>query len=320
MAKVEINVKFETITPLWTGDAWMENSGIRPSSLIGSLRFWFEVYRKVCKGEGIKLNDKGIPDENLDYKKFKEELSKNLKEMKDTEDFNEVIDGILKNNGISVSSRIFGCNGWKSRAKIQIESYRSEVIKKENINEVFPQNESFWIGKSLFNEKDEITVFNELSVKLSADKYWFDRYLKEFFDFYSDKIILIGGKKSFGFGFVRLSYGSSSKNNCSDFALHYFYEEICFRPKTLKDNKGAILGYSLRHYLRRRENKRNREVIFGIQGEASSVYISNFKPDEDQKLKLIIIKNPFDDKVFKEEVASVAEKLKNWLKELEDNK
>jgi CRISPR-associated protein Cmr1 len=50
MSKVEIKVQFETITPLWTGDAWMENNEIRPSSLIGSLRFWFEV---ICYFGGI---------------------------------------------------------------------------------------------------------------------------------------------------------------------------------------------------------------------------------------------------------------------------
>jgi len=66
MSKVEIKVKFETITPLWTGDAWGENSTIRPSSIIGSLRFWFEVYNKICKNEDFKGNNNGIPNEDLE--------------------------------------------------------------------------------------------------------------------------------------------------------------------------------------------------------------------------------------------------------------
>ena len=45
----QVNVTFETITPLWTGDAWMENRQIRPSSIMGSLRFWFEVI-SLAKG------------------------------------------------------------------------------------------------------------------------------------------------------------------------------------------------------------------------------------------------------------------------------
>jgi CRISPR-associated protein Cmr1 len=40
---MEIAVKFETITPLYTGDAWQNCKEIKPSSIMGSLRFWFEV-------------------------------------------------------------------------------------------------------------------------------------------------------------------------------------------------------------------------------------------------------------------------------------
>ncbi|RUM90456.1 MAG: hypothetical protein DSZ26_03000 [Thermovibrio sp.] len=45
----KIEVTFKTITPLWTGDAWQENNKIKPSSLIGSLRFWFAFYWKVSE-------------------------------------------------------------------------------------------------------------------------------------------------------------------------------------------------------------------------------------------------------------------------------
>jgi CRISPR-associated protein Cmr1 len=38
---IKVKVTLETITPLWTGDAWMENSSFRPSSLIINLR---EIY------------------------------------------------------------------------------------------------------------------------------------------------------------------------------------------------------------------------------------------------------------------------------------
>ena len=36
----EIKITLKTLTPLWTGDAWGDNTSIRPSSIMGSLRFW----------------------------------------------------------------------------------------------------------------------------------------------------------------------------------------------------------------------------------------------------------------------------------------
>ena len=75
----EVKVKFKTITPLWTGDAWMENREIRPSSIIGSLRFWFEV---ICYFAGITTDDdyeNGKLKGNIENKNFRQEFLK-LKE------------------------------------------------------------------------------------------------------------------------------------------------------------------------------------------------------------------------------------------------
>jgi CRISPR-associated protein Cmr1 len=69
MGRIELKVKFETLTPLWTGNAWGQCMEIRPSSILGSLRFWFEV---LCYFNGI-INDSyfdesGKPVEKFDYK------------------------------------------------------------------------------------------------------------------------------------------------------------------------------------------------------------------------------------------------------------
>ena len=100
--KTEINVTFKTITPLWTGDAWGECNELKPSAIIGGLRFWFEVY---CHFAGIKVREK----EELNYKKFIEKRRKNLEK-------NEF--EILKELEITCSSRVFGCTGWKSKIEI----------------------------------------------------------------------------------------------------------------------------------------------------------------------------------------------------------
>jgi CRISPR-associated protein Cmr1 len=320
MSKVEIKVQFETITPLWTGDAWMENNEIRPSSLIGSLRFWFEVYYKVCKNEDLKIDDKGVPKENLEYEKFKKKFYEELD--KGFNSIEEVEDKILKDLGISISSRVLGCTGWKSRIKIKDIRFEEKILEIGEINTNYPVNSRFWIKKTLFNDTHNIKVHHNVNFTLLVNKYWFCNYLKEFFDFYSDKLIIVGGKKSFGLGFVKIKYISSlncsslqTQTDCSNFLSYYCYHEINCIPK-IREN--LILGFNFRYFLRKNESDTTKQrKIFGEHGKASSVYISNFDSSRDKKLKLIIIKNPFDNNSnFKESINEIAEKFKNDLKQI----
>ena len=69
--KEEVQVTFQTITPIWTGDAWGECKEIKPSAIMGSLRFWFEIF---CHFSGIRVKEK----EELNYKNFIEQRRKNL--------------------------------------------------------------------------------------------------------------------------------------------------------------------------------------------------------------------------------------------------
>ncbi len=136
--KKEIKIFFKTITPLWTGDAWGENNTIRPSGLIGSLRFWFEV---ICFFSGITNKT------NYENGKLKDELKEKVNNkkvsdffVKNGNDFSG-IDKTLAEMGISLPSRIFGCTGWKGWIKIK------EI---ENIQEA--KNYTFLIGKLEFEE------------------------------------------------------------------------------------------------------------------------------------------------------------------------
>ena len=117
MNKKEVIVHLETITPLWTGDAWQENSNVRPSSLMGSLRFWFEV---ICYFTGIVSEKefdakKGRFEKEVKQDEFKEKL-KNIKN--NGIDFKSQIKTLGKMD-IPVPSIIFGTTGWKSLIEIK---------------------------------------------------------------------------------------------------------------------------------------------------------------------------------------------------------
>lgn len=100
-----ITIEFETITPIWTGDAWGENHELKATAIMGSLRFWFEVY---CHFAGIEVKEK----EELNYPEF-------IKKRKDINSITKSDDAILKELGITLPSMIFGCTGWKSRIEIE---------------------------------------------------------------------------------------------------------------------------------------------------------------------------------------------------------
>ena len=139
MSKVEVKVQLETITPLWTGDAWMENYEIRPSSLIGSLRFWFEVicyFGGVCSAKDFD-KEKGRFEKDIKNKDVKEKLLEH-----GTYFYGQI--KALKELEVPLPAIIFGTTGWKSLIEIK------EINKQNNQNST--NNYPFPINRVEFEE------------------------------------------------------------------------------------------------------------------------------------------------------------------------
>ena len=139
MAENEIKVTFETITPLYTGDAWQEFKEIRPSSLIGSLRFWFEV---ICYFGGI------CSEKDFDKKKGRfekdiknDEIKKRL--LKHGTDFWGQIEA-LKELEIPLPAIIFGTTGWKSLIEIKEIDFNDENFEEVKDTIIIPNKNWFW--------------------------------------------------------------------------------------------------------------------------------------------------------------------------------
>ncbi len=324
----EVRVKFNTVTPLWTGDAWQDNREIRPSSLIGSLRFWFAFYWEVMKdGKTERLNN-GVPNDNLkklekpkEGKTFEKLLYKNIIE---TNNLNEAFDKTLEELGVPVPSRIFGCTGWKSRIGIEIKSFEEEELYFNSLNFDFPisriiykgrqLNTRFWIRKILFKDREDIPIklFKNIEIKILTTEYWWDKYLKDFFDFFKDKLILVGGKNSFGFGFVNLQYEDDGYNG----KFQSINNKLKIDKITLnyqEDRK--VLGFNFKYYLRKMENRRYRKLNFGEKGKSSKIYVSNLSNDSNKYIYLLMLNNPFSNE--REIPYSVFDGYRGWLLSLE---
>ncbi len=217
MSKKEIKVTFNTLTPLWTGDAWGENKEIRPSSIMGSLRFWFEIIcyfssiTSYCNYDSGKLND------NLDERKFREKIFENGMDFKG-------IDKFLAECKVSLPSRVFGCTGWKGWVRI-----KTIQVTTEDADYDFP------IGKIKFEElKYKKQYFNKKANKKKEEKeitptWYFQKGFKGTFEIifeveekiletiffpllkFIEKYGFLGGKWNIGYGRVKVESVSDEK-------------------------------------------------------------------------------------------------------------
>jgi len=267
----EIKVTFKTITPIWIGDAYGDCKDIKAQSILGALRFWFEIYCKSC---GIKT-DSGN-NEKFDYKEFKKKIDNNIKDPYELSVFQE---NPLKNDRLSLPAKIFGCTGWKSRLSIKDLSGKPIKIAKKNIDfeylynhmERQAKNSRFWSNKLLFKDKDKVQVFENISFKLLCESIYLED-LKKFFKFYEGKIVIAGGKNSFGFGFFKFKPELDLKD------VTYPGKPKClFQSKEINIGKTQkkILGFNFKHYQRlEKTNKKFRKNNFGKMSNSSKIYYS----------------------------------------------
>jgi CRISPR-associated protein Cmr1 len=236
MSKVEIKVQFETITPLWTGDAWMENNEIRPSSLIGSLRFWFEVicyFGGVCKKEEFNPNQ-GRFEKKVNYKEFKIKLLEHgnnfdgqVKTLSDLE-----IDA-LKKLGIPIPSIVFGTTGWKSLIEI-----REINFDKANFNDIEVKNRKIIPNKNWFWKGREYNGNFEVVFRVPAE-------IKETIFFpllnFMDKYGYWGGGWNIGYGRLKVlsvnSQDNSWQKNEFDFSKFDKNKKIYIEGNDSEENK-----------------------------------------------------------------------------------
>lgn len=266
-----IRVTFQTLTPLWTGDAWGESKEIRPSSIMGSLRFWFYVYCKSCAIPVEKLNDKGVPADNLDEyikkynskESFESLLSKEL--MKDDVDYNTAISNVFEKINLPLISRVFGCTGWKGWVRIK----RIEPIKDYCFGNRLNLPYAVYIKKKnrkiyTFESKDDYNKFlnshyqrnrKEKQTKVKKDySIWFfthpyfwgefmtifeveDQNLETLFYpllTFIEKYGFLGGKWNIGYGRVKVEKLEEKENGNFKEIENWRKEEITFDDSNTK--------------------------------------------------------------------------------------
>ncbi|TZE81108.1 type III-B CRISPR module RAMP protein Cmr1 [Calorimonas adulescens] len=237
MKKISINV--DTVTPLYTGNAFGNMSEIEPQSIIGSLRFWFETYLKAAD----KLNN------NYDYKSEEfnaKEYKKNILQF--INDGMSLRDAEIKSMSkkLFLPSLIFGCNGLKGLIEIDKINFDSTnigntldlpfAIYKKKSDQSFIEIKTKEDHEKIRRKLREQKLREQQEIKNYHFWYFPDKYFFGSFDvtfkigdndtiekiFYPllnfvENYGFIGGKNNLSFGRVKFSIENKALSNYNDF-------------------------------------------------------------------------------------------------------
>jgi len=109
-------IRIRALTPIWTGDINGKCTKLRETSILGSLRWWFETIVRGLDGYACDSIGELTKKCELDYKKYK--TGKDPKEL------------------ICPVCYIFGTTRWNRRFKLEISNNNTEKIKRSIIVKV----------------------------------------------------------------------------------------------------------------------------------------------------------------------------------------
>lgn len=117
-----LTIKLNTLTPIWTGNAFGKCDEIKESSILGCLRWWYEA---INRGLGRKVCSPISDDRNKSAKKCKvnsEKFADSILKGKTTEE-------ALDEQDICPVCKLFGCNGWSGKIQLIIQDYGGQDIE-----------------------------------------------------------------------------------------------------------------------------------------------------------------------------------------------
>ncbi|NQS76786.1 MAG: type III-B CRISPR module RAMP protein Cmr1 [Peptococcaceae bacterium] len=319
---ITVNIKANTTTPVWTGDAWGEFKKLKPQSIQGALRFWFEV---ICYASEIDI--KNYNEEKLDDKKFKSSIKQvidNAAENGENMTIYNAKKKALHNLGVSYPSQYFGCNGWRGFIRIKSieQDYNNQSKNPLGLKRVLYKNPEdkhkspkWYFGHPYYFGTFVITIELE-DEELKANVLY---PLLRFIERYG----FIGGKNNLGYGRVRFSIEEVNLSNYSSLILgvgHYVDTEKIV-SKDISEFKGLLAERLVRNRkigLYVKDDNCNLEVKKMI--EELILEKSNKRAECIDKNKRHFIYGSTKKDKYKEIVGPNATKIIPWIDKAENGK
>lgn len=258
-----ISVTFKTLTPIYFGNAIQTFEEIRPSEILGCMRFWLDVVSVCQNSTNFKYLDdldKSIKDRSKKEKKNEEIDEIILKKLfeKPNDSWEQMISEEFKRifNIQKLSDWLFGCEGFKGQ--ISIEEYTDIDIKSIHDNKI----------EIKYSVKDNYKKFRvsswylplnaymgNFSVKFKVNEY----LVKEIFYpllYFINEVGYLGGKWNLGFGRVEVvNVKDESENLDIDLKQYRKFVDFIFTKdgdiekhfekikEGVNDNQGKLVKY-----------------------------------------------------------------------------
>ncbi len=200
-----VNISIRTLTPLFTGGIDGTAARLHETSIIGSLRWWYEL---IVRGLGGIACDQTINRCTFDIKKYNK-LGKEIQEEKER----------LHKSGLCDACQIFGATGRKRQFKMNIFPATDKTFWRKGILNVRPAGRhNGWYLPSGFMGDCKIRLYGtELAVNLITSLFFF---LEEWG--------AIGAKNQLGYGLFKITNKEELKK-CS------ISEQLQVKPVDLND-------------------------------------------------------------------------------------
>ena len=309
MTKTEI--KFKTLTPIWTGDANRKCTTIKDTSIIGSMRWWYEAIIRGMGGYACDPSNKGCQFETTEYEKA----------LRDGKSIDEALEKGLEN--VCPACRLFGCTGWRRRFRIEVENI--SISKLHFLNRFESINCSGWIkNQESFGGDPEAFYSSEiLNLKLFPENYNVERKILLLLKVI-EEVGALGAKSQNGFGVIELihrndiekidlhddilSYMQKNpdkliQNEFRNFnTIHKFSVRITSLDKVLnlfkyykKTTPPIITGFTLKYYLRKQiQNLDVKETnLIENFAEIESQINGKYPPEKYNKVSKIVARALF---------------------------
>ncbi|MEK7263335.1 MAG: type III-B CRISPR module RAMP protein Cmr1 [Bacteroidota bacterium] len=220
MKKMEVTI--QTKTPLWTGDAKRESKILRETSIIGSLRWWYEGLIRGLGGYACSPTAQEKNPCKFDTSKYQKDKTQ--------------LDSLLLK--LCPACLLFGCTGWSRKFKLVLSSdfckSSTDILTRKN-------NHNRPIG-GLHNIKDQTIKLNLTGLKSIDDVECF--LLSKTFELLK-KYGALGARTSQGNG-VFIIKENSFKNIPS---ATQEIKEFITNQKPREDSKNNLQHFNLKNSL-----------------------------------------------------------------------
>lgn len=188
---IETEIKFKTLTPIWTGDTDRKCTTIKDTSIIGSMRWWYEAIIRGMGGYACDPSNGGCEFDTKGYEKT----------LKDGKSVEEAIEIGLKS--VCPACQLFGCTGWKRRFRIEVEDV--DLSKLYFLNHLESIDCDWWIynPKSYGRNAKAFYSSKILTLKLSSENYKVENKIL-FLLKIVEEIGTLGAKSQNGFGIIEI--------------------------------------------------------------------------------------------------------------------